>query len=518
MINETLVNFSRIQFAITALYHFIFVPLTLGLVMLLGIMETIYVITGREVWKDMTKFWGKLFAINFAMGIATGITMEFQFGTNWAYYSHYVGDIFGVPLAIEGIVAFFLESTFVGIFFFGWDKIKKTSHLLCTWLMAIGTNLSALWILIANGWMQNPVGAKFNVISMRMELSSIWEIITNPVAQDKFVHTISAGYVTGAIFMVAISSYYILKNRDLEIAKKSLIIASAFGLLSSLSLVVAGDESGYTDGQHQKMKLASIEAVWETEEAPASFTLFGWPDKTNRKTHFAVKVPYVLGLIATRSLDTKVTGINDLIKEAQSEITEGVTEYKQLKIIRSELKEMQKNNNNFNLKDFENKYKDYSFNNLGSALLLKKIRPDIENATTEDINKASLLIIPNVALIFWSFRIMVACGFWMILLMILCFYYFSIKADFTKKWLLILACLTLPMPWIASELGWIVAECGRQPWVINKILPTFAGVSSIPTSSVIGSTIFFVVMYTAMLIVDVFLMIKYIKLGPQYLK
>ena len=263
------VSLARLQFAMTALYHFLFVPLTLGLSFLLAIMESAYVMTGREIWRDMTKFWGKLFGINFAMGVATGITMEFQFGTNWAYYSHYVGDIFGAPLAIEGLMAFFLESTFVGLFFFGWDRMSKLGHLTVTWLVAIGSNMSALWILIANGWMQNPVGATFNPDTMRMELTSVWDLLFNPTAQSKFVHTVSAGYVTGAMFMLAISAYYLLKNRHAAFAKRSIIVASAFGLASALSVVVLGDESGYTVTENQKMKLAAIEAMWKTEPAPA---------------------------------------------------------------------------------------------------------------------------------------------------------------------------------------------------------------------------------------------------------
>ena len=272
------VSLARLQFAMTALYHFLFVPLTLGLSFLLAIMESAYVMTGRQIWRDMTRFWGKLFGINFAMGVATGITMEFQFGTNWAYYSHYVGDIFGAPLAIEGLMAFFLESTFVGLFFFGWDRMSKLGHLTVTWLVAIGSSMSALWILIANGWMQNPVGAQFNPDTMRMELSSFWDLLFNPTAQSKFVHTVSAGYVTGAIFMLAISAYYLLNSRHDAFAKRSIIVASAFGLASALSVVVLGDESGYTVTENQKMKLAAIEAMWKTAPAPAPFTLFAVPD------------------------------------------------------------------------------------------------------------------------------------------------------------------------------------------------------------------------------------------------
>src|SRR5512135_2660357 len=271
------VSLARLQFAMTALYHFLFVPLTLGLSFLLAIMESAYVMTGRQIWRDMTRFWGKLFGINFAMGVATGITMEFQFGTNWAYYSHYVGDIFGAPLAIEGLMAFFLESTFIGLFFFGWDRLTKGQHFMVTVLTAIGSNLSALWILIANGWMQDPVGAEFSYTTMRMELASFWDVIFNPTAQAKFVHTVSAGYVTASIFVLGISSWYLLKGRDTEFARRSFRIAAAFGFASAMSVIVLGDESGYTVSESQQTKLAAMEAMWHTEKAPASFNMLALP-------------------------------------------------------------------------------------------------------------------------------------------------------------------------------------------------------------------------------------------------
>src|SRR5450755_4712908 len=329
-----IVELSRLQFAVTALYHFLFVPLTLGLSVLLGIMETVYVMTERPIWRDMVRFWGTLFGINFAMGVATGLTMEFQFGTNWAYYSHYVGDVFGVPLALEGLMAFFLEATFVGLFFFAWDRLSKIGHLVVTWALALGTNLSALWILIANGWMQNPVGARFNADTMRMEVSDFMAVLFNPVAQAKFVHTVSAGYVTGSVFVLAISAWYLLRGRHIEFAKRSMTVAASFGLASALSVVVLGDESGYTAGVNQKMKIAAIEAMWNTEPAPASFTLFGLPDLASHTTRFEVKVPWVLGLIATRSLDTPVPGINQLVALAHDRIKDGMIAYQALLSIR----------------------------------------------------------------------------------------------------------------------------------------------------------------------------------------
>ena len=245
--------------------------------------------SGRAIWRDMVKFWGMLFGINFAMGVATGLTMEFQFGTNWAYYSHYVGDVFGAPLALEGLMAFFLEATFVGLFFFAWDRLSKIQHLIATWALAIGTNLSALWILIANGWMQYPVGAHFNVDTMRMEVTDFSAVLFNPVAQAKFVHTVSAGYVTGSVFVLAVSAYYLLRGRHRELARRSMTVAASFGLASALSVVVLGDESGYMAGLNQKMKVAAIEAMWNTEPAPASFTLVGFPDLEGHKTNFAVR-------------------------------------------------------------------------------------------------------------------------------------------------------------------------------------------------------------------------------------
>src|SRR5215472_13818615 len=335
MPNLELVDVSRLQFAVTALYHFLFVPLTLGLSWILVIMESVYVMTRREIYRDMTQFWGKLFGINFAMGVTTGLTMEFQFGTNWAYYSHYVGDIFGAPLAIEGLMAFFLESTFVGLFLFGWDRMGKVTHLLVTFLVALGSNLSAVWILIANAWMQNPVGAQFNYETMRMELTSFADLLFNPVAGVKFVHTVAAGYVTAAMFVLGISSYYLLRRRELSFAVRSFAVAAGFGLASALSVIVLGDESGYTTGEVQKVKLATIEAEWETQPAPASFTAFGFPDQDAEVTHFAIKIPWLMGLIATRSVDTPVTGIKDLKAEHEQRIRSGMLAYGALQRLRS---------------------------------------------------------------------------------------------------------------------------------------------------------------------------------------
>lgn len=504
MIDLTTVELSRLQFALTAMFHFIFVPLTLGLSVLLGIMETTYVLTGKKIWRDMTRFWGVLFGINFAMGVSTGITMEFQFGTNWAYYSHYVGDIFGVPLAIEGMMAFFLEGTLVGLFFFGWNKLSKRAHLMLTWFLALATNLSALWILIANAWMQHPVGAHFNFETMRMEVSNFAVVFFNPVAQAKFVHTVSAGYVTGAVFVLSISAYYLLRKRNIGLAKRSITIASAFGLAASLCVAVLGDESGYVATENQKMKVAAMESMWETEPAPADLTLFGLPDQKNHTTRYAIKVPYLLGLIATRSFDTPLKGINDLVKEAESRIQSGIQAYSALEILK-------KNPTDISAKQILDAHVD----DLGYALLLKPYSDTVVNATPEQIQTAAWDTVPHVAPIFWAFRLMVGCSFCLIALFILAFV-FSISQKLDRRWFLRLAFLSLPLPWIAAELGWFVAENGRQPWVIDGILPTFMGASSLSAQSLYISLSGFALLYISLTALEFFLMIKYIRLGPEY--
>ncbi len=506
MITESVVDLSRLQFATTALYHFLFVPLTLGLTFMLAIMESVYVMTGKQIYKDMTQFWGKLFGINFALGVTTGLTMEFEFGTNWAYYSHYVGDIFGAPLAIEGLMAFFLESTFVGLFFFGWDRLSKVKHLMVTWLVAIGSNLSAMWILVANGWMQNPVGSEFNFETMRMEMTSFAEIYFNPVAQVKFVHTVSAGYCTAAMFVLSISAWYMLKGRDLAFARRSFAIASGFGMAAVLSVILLGDESGYEIGDVQKTKLAAIEAEWETSEAPAHFTLVGIPNDETMETDYAVRIPWVLGLIATRSIDQEVTGIKDLIVEHEARIRNGMHAYSLLERLRG-------GEDTPALRAEFNEVK----NDLGYGLLLKQFTPNVTDATEEQIAQAARNSIPPVFPMFWSFRIMVACGFWMLMVFALSFYFTARRTSFHKPWLLRLALFSLPVPWIASEFGWVVAEFGRQPWAIGEVLPTFIATSTLTEADLIGSLFAFVAFYTVLAIIEMYLMIRFARKGPSSL-
>ncbi|WP_419572304.1 cytochrome ubiquinol oxidase subunit I [Rheinheimera sp.] len=500
------VELSRLQFAATAMYHFLFVPLTLGMTFLLAIMESVYVMTGKEIYRDMTKFWGKLFAINFALGVTTGIAMEFQFGTNWSYYSHYVGDIFGAPLAIEGLMAFFLESTLVGLFFFGWDRLSKVQHLTVTWLVALGSNLSALWILIANGWMQHPVGAEFNYQTMRMEMTSFSEVIFNPVAQVKFVHTVSAGYVTGAMFVLAISAWYLLKGRDLAFARRSFAIASAFGLASALSVIVLGDESGYELGDVQKTKLAAVEAEWKTHEAPAAFTVFGLPNEDTQTTDYALKIPGALGLIATRSLDKPVTGIAELKQQHRERIINGQQAYGLLKQLRAG------DDSPATKTAFEAVKKD-----LGYGLLLTAYAEDPTQATQAQIEQAVEQSVPKVAPMFWSFRVMVASGFIMLLVFAAAFYHSAKRTMDKPKWLLKAAILSLPLPWIACEAGWFVAEYGRQPWAVGEILPTHLAASQLTVGEVWFSLGAITLLYTIFLIIEVYLMQHFARKGPSAL-
>jgi len=505
-VSDSLVDVSRLQFAATAMYHFLFVPLTLGLVWILVVMEGVWVMTGKTVYKDMTRFWGKLFGINFALGVTTGLTLEFQFGTNWAYYSHYVGDIFGAPLAIEGLMAFFLESTFVGLFFFGWERLSKPKHLMVTIMMALGTNLSALWILVANGWMQNPVGAAFNAATMRMELVNFWDVLFNPQAQTKFVHTLAAGYVTGSVFVLAISAWYLLKGRDIEFARRSFRIASAFGLASVLSVIVLGDESGYTVGEGQQTKMAAIEAMWETEPAPASFTVVAWPNEAQARNDWEVSVPWVMGLIGTRSISKQIPGIKELREHNLARVQSGIVAVKALEAWRRNPADAAA----------QATFKQHQAD-VGFGLLLKRYVARVEDATPEHIKQAVDSTIPRVAPMFWSFRAMVGIAFLTFALFVLSFWS-TVKGNCNaRRWLLTWAFWMLPTPWIACELGWFVAEYGRQPWTVYGALPTHLSVSSLSTASVYGSLIGFVAFYTVLLVVEMFLMVKYARLGPASL-
>lgn len=504
---DDVVSLSRIQFGATAMFHFLFVPLTLGLSWILVIAESAYVMTGKVIYKDITRFWGKLFGINFVMGVTTGITLEFQFGTNWAYYSHYVGDIFGTPLAVEGLMAFFLESTLVGLFFFGWDKLSRGQHLLVTMLVALGSNLSALWILIANGWMQNPVGAEFNPMTMRMELVDVAAVIFNPVAQVKFVHTVAAGYVAASLFVMGVSSWYLLRRMEVRFALRSFAIASGFGLAAILSVIVLGDESGYRTGEVQKVKLAAIEAEWHTEPAPASFTLFGLPDQRAETTHAAVKIPYLMGIIATRSLDEQVTGLKDLKAEHEVRIRSGMLAYDALEALRAD------GGNAEARATFERHRAD-----LGYGLLLTPYAKEIGKADEAAIAKAVDDSIPQVAPLFWSFRLMVGIGVVLLLLFAAAFLQLC-RGRLVQSTRLLKALLwSIPLPWIAIEAGWFVAEFGRQPWTISDVLPVSASVSLLQPGQLWFSLISIFLIYGTLLVVELFLLRHVIRKGPASLQ
>ena len=506
MIDPTFVELSRWQFAAVALYHFLFVPLTLGMTWILVIMEAVYVMTGKEIYRDMSRFWTKLFAINFALGVTTGLTMEFQFGTNWAYYSHYVGDVFGAPLAIEGLMAFFLESTFVGLLLLGRDRLGKVQYLAVTVLVAVGTNLSALWILVANAWMQNPVGSEFSAETMRMEMTSFWEVVFNPVAQVKFIHTVAAGYVTASMFVIGISAWYILKGRDLAFAKRSFAVAAGFGLAASLAVIVLGDESGYELGDVQKVKLAAIEAEWDTAPAPAAFTLFGMPNQETMKTDGAITIPWVMGLITTRSLDGQVQGIKELIEDHEERIRSGIIAYEKLNALR-----------NGDTSDETKAVFEEHKADLGYGLLLKAYVENPADATDAQIAQAAKDSIPHVSYLFWSFRIMVAFGFIMLILFATSFYKLARGRIEQNRLLLRTLVICIPLPWLACEFGWFVAEFGRQPWAIGEVLPTFLATSALTVADLVASIAGYLIFYTVLLVIEMYLMFRFARLGPSSL-
>ncbi|ECG2670096.1 cytochrome bd-I ubiquinol oxidase subunit CydA, partial [Salmonella enterica subsp. enterica serovar Takoradi] len=402
---------------------------------------------------------------------------------------------------------FFLESTFVGLFFFGWDRLGKKQHLMVTWLVAFGSNFSALWILVANGWMQNPVAADFNFETMRMEMLSFADLVLNPVAQVKFVHTVAAGYCTGAFFVLGISSYYLLKGRDIGFAKRSFAVAATFGIAAVLSVIVLGDESGYEMGDVQKTKLAAIEGEWHTEPAPASFNLIAFPNQEKMENTFALQIPYVMGIIATRSFDTPVLGLHDLMSQHEVRIRNGMKAYDLLTELRSG------NTDPAVRAAFNESKKD-----LGYGLLLKRYTENVSDATEEQIKSAVKDSIPNVAPLFWSFRIMVAAGFLMLLVVAISFWTVLSNRIGNYKWLLRAALFSIPLPWIAVEAGWFVAEYGRQPWAIGEILPTAVATSSLTQADILVSMGLICGLYTLFLVAEMFLMFKFGRLGPSSLK
>ena len=517
MISTELVDLSRLQFAATAMYHYLFVPLTLGLSMLLVAMEACYVVTGKQVYKDMVKFWGKLFGINFALGVTTGITMEFQFGTNWSYYSHYVGDIFGAPLAIEGLMAFFLESTFIGLFFFGWSRLKKGTHLLCTFLMALGSNLSALWILVANAWMQYPVGCTFNLETVRNEMTSFWDVLFSPVAMNKFFHTVTSSFVLASLFVVGVSAWYLLRRREQKMARKSIAIASAFGFIFALVTATTGDRSGAVIARVQPMKLAAMEALYDGSQG-APLTAIGIVKPEAERTsnedafYFKIDIPKLLSIMSFRDADAYVAGINDLVNgnerygvmSAGEKIERGRVAVGELARYRRALDE-------------------------GDQASIDEVTAKFDPATPQGEEflreyfayfgygylDAPQDIVPDVPLLFYSFRVMVGAGCFFILLLGLVWWLNRKDRLADKRWLLWIAVWSVPLAYLASQAGWVLAEVGRQPWAIQDLMPVGIAASKIGSTSVTATFFIFLALFTALLIAELSILFRQIKIGPE---
>ena len=511
-IDPSIIDWSRAQFALTAIYHWLFVPLTLGLAVIMGIMETCYYRTQNPFWKDAAKFWQKLFGINFAMGIATGIILEFEFGTNWSNYSWFVGDIFGAPLAIEGIVAFFMESTFVAVMFFGWQKVSAGFHLASTWLTGLGATLSAWWILVANAWMQNPVGCEFNPDTMRNEMVSFSDVALSPFAIDKFCHTVISAWIIGAVFTVAVSSWYLLKRRETQLALQSIKIGSIVGLIASIGAALSGHQSAFRIAQVQPMKLAAMEALYNggTDQSLTGIALvnpFVQPDYQNdAEPPMRIAAPFALSILATNDPHGYVPGINDILNGYTR--PDGTVELSaDEKIQRGKL----------------------AIQTLADYRQAKKAGADEATLQPQlDILKANMPyfgygyirdkseLVPYIPVNFYAFRIMVGVGSLLILFFAVVLFFIYKKDITTPRWLHLSAIIMVPLSYIASESGWLVAEFGRQPWTIQDMLPTWAAVSNIHSSSIMFTFFIFLILFTTMLAVEINILLKQIKKGPEY--
>lgn len=491
MVETALVDWSRLQFALTAAYHWIFVPLTLGLAIIMATMETIYVVKGDDFWKQTAKFWMKLFAINFAVGIATGIILEFEFGTNWSNYSWFVGDIFGAPLAIEGIFAFFMEATFFAVMFFGWEKVGKRSHLAATWFTALGAAISAVWILVANSWMQHPVGMEFNPDTVRHEMVDFWAVLLNPVAISKFFHSVFSGWMTGAIFVIGISSWYLLRGRERRFALASIRVAAIVGIVGTIAVMFSGDSSGVHVAKYQPMKLAAAEGLREGGEA-APFSIVP-----------GVEVPGVLSILATHDIDGYVPGIDNILDgytTPDGEVHLSADE----KIARGKLA----------LEAFGD-YRELRQSNPEAAAEARKVLDEnIEYFGYGYIDSKEELV-PPVNLVYWAFRVMVGLGGFLLLLIVVVLWAERRNRIADMRWLLWTALFSIPLVYLAGQAGWIVAEVGRQPWTIEGLLPVKAAVSSVSVASVKTTFWLFVAIFTLFLAIEVRILVKAIKQGPK---
>ena len=514
------IDWSRAQFALTAIYHWLFVPLTLGLAVIMGIVETKYYKTKDVFWRDAAKFWQKLFGVNFAMGVATGIILEFEFGTNWSNYSWFVGDIFGAPLAIEGIVAFFMESTFVAVMYFGWKKVSPGFHLASTWLTGLGATISAWWILVANAWMQYPVGCEFNPDTMRNEMVSFFEVALSPLAISKFCHTVTSAWIIGAVFCVGVCCWYLLKKRETKLAIESLKIGAAVGLVASLLAAATGHKSGMDVAEVQPMKLAAMEALYnggvdQGLTAVALVNPFAQPDYANGESApLKIEMPYALSMMATNDPHGFVPGVNDILNgyttpdghvepSADEKIAMGKKAIAALAAYRKAKK------------DGDEKT---------AATELVTLKENMKYFGYGYIRDKSELV-PFIPINFWAFRIMVGMGCLFILffaVILAVAYQFPKgllgKYDITAlpAWHYWLAIALIPLAYIASESGWLVAEFGRQPWTIQDMLPTWAAVSDLHSSSVMITFFLFLILFTTMLAVEINILLKQIKKGPEY--
>ncbi|MDR0865930.1 MAG: cytochrome ubiquinol oxidase subunit I [Candidatus Symbiothrix sp.] len=509
-IDSSLIDWSRAQFALTAIYHWLFVPLTLGLGVVQAIMETIYYKTGKEFWKNTARFWMKIFGINFAIGVATGLILEFEFGTNWSNYSWFVGDIFGAPLAIEGILAFFMEATFVAIMFFGWDKVSKKFHLASTWLTIFGATISAFWILVANAWMQYPDGMHFNPDAGRTEMADFWAVALSPVALSKFFHSVISGWIVGAMFVVGVSSWFLLKKRETRFALESIKIGAIFGLVACVLSVWTGDSSAHQVAQRQPMKLAAMEGLYEGREG-AGLVGIGVlnPNKTFNNEEdpflFKIELPKMLSFFAERKLNAYVPGINNLIEgdyltkdgtkalSAQEKMDRGQLAVHALADYRAA-----KRMNNESAAQQARAVLDENFNYFGYGYIK---------------NPAEL--IPSVGLTFYTFHLMVILGGFLLLLFAVSLYFIYKKKFETTRWLQWTCLFSIFLAIVAGQAGWIVAEVGRQPWAIQDILPVSAAISNLSTSTVQLTFFIFLALFTILLIAELKIMISAIKKGPD---
>ncbi len=540
-ISVTAVDWARAQFALTAIYHWLFVPLTLGLAVIMGICETCWYRTRDIFWRDTAQFWQRLFGINFAMGVATGIILEFEFGTNWSNYSWFVGDIFGAPLAIEGIVAFFMESTFVAVMYFGWKKVSPGFHLASTWLTGLGATISAWWILVANAWMQYPVGCEFNPDTMRNEMVSFFDVALSPFAVDKFFHTVISSWIIGAVFVVAVSCWYLMKRREIRLATSSIKIAAVVGLIASLGAAATGHKSGQSVAKVQPMKLAAMEALYNGGNgigltAVAWVNPFKQPDyEAGHAAPLRIDMPYALSFMATNDFSGYVPGINDLLngyvkpdgtrepsveeKMARGKLAiDALAAYRQLSKADGAEAAVQKDS---------------------LAGVIKANMPYFGYGFVKDKHD----VVPYIPVNFWAFRVMVGLGCVFILffvVIVLLAFDIPLLSVVTRRllatfgilpetdadvkgtlsglpsWHYWLAISLVPLAYIASESGWLVAEFGRQPWTIQDMLPTWASVSSVSSASVALTFFIFLFLFTLMLGVEISILLKQIARGPEY--